>query len=71
MSPNILVDAFWEGDIFAELEASYSNPSLQYHAIGKFCLHPKDLRTIRNLALQAFEKEEETGSEIPLRIVTR
>ena len=71
VSPNILYDTFWEGDLFAELETSFSNPSLQYHAIGKFCIHPKDWRAIRNLALEAFQKEGETANEIPLRIVTR
>jgi len=35
VSPSI-IDDDWDGSIFAELQASFSNPSLRYHAIGKF-----------------------------------
>ena len=35
VSPSV-IDDDWDGSIFAELQASFSNPSLRYHAIGKF-----------------------------------
>ena len=31
-----VIDQDWDGSIFAELEASFTNPSLRYHAIGKY-----------------------------------
>jgi len=31
-----VIDQDWDGSIFAELQASFTNPSLRYHAIGKY-----------------------------------
>ena len=71
VSPNIITDQDWDGNIFAELEASFSNPSLQYHAIGKFCFKPTDKKRLQSVARKAFLLEEDNVVEIPLRIETK
>ena len=58
------------------LQASFSEPSLQYHVICKVAFPERDLGKIKELAIKAFEKEEESLTNdsympIPLRIVTR
>ena len=45
MSPCV-IDNKWDGSAFAELQASFTNPSLRYHAIGMFMFKfAKDIRT--------------------------
>jgi len=73
VSPNLLKDD-WNGDLFAELEASFSNGSLKYHVIGKFTFPKCDMDVLKELARKASEIEEEgeeDGVVIPLRIATR
>jgi len=71
VSPCVVTDNDWNGNIFAELEASFGNPTCMYHAIGKFIFPPKDLEELRALAKRAFQQENLTRSEIPLRLITR
>ena len=71
VSPNIVSCKDWNGDVFAELDASFSNKNLQYHVIGKFTFPQEDLATIRNLALTAKKEEDKKGIVIPFRIITR
>jgi len=44
------IDEEWDGSIFAELEAAFSNPSLRYHAIGKYMFHSKFCKEIAKAA---------------------
>jgi len=63
ISPNLTNSPEWTGSIFAELEASFSNPSLCYHAIGRFVFAPQDINKIKELT---------SGKLLaPMRIVTR
>ena len=48
VSPNIIKE-LWDGFLFAELEASFANPSLRYHCIGRFAFHEEDLDKIIKL----------------------
>jgi len=63
VSPNITNSPDWSGSFFAELEASFSNPSLCYHAIGRFVIKPSDLEQIRQLASGCLT--------CPMKIITR
>jgi len=63
VSPNLTDSPQWNGSIFGELEASFSNPSLCYHAIGRFVFDPKDIGRIKQLA--------SNKPRMPMRIVTR
>eukprot|EP00092_Neocalanus_flemingeri_P013687 GFUD01014760.1.p1 GENE.GFUD01014760.1~~GFUD01014760.1.p1 ORF type:complete len:1163 (-),score=280.67 GFUD01014760.1:114-3602(-) len=71
VSPSVTSAGEWNGNVFAELEASFSNPSLMYHVIGKFVFPDEDLEEIRKLASKAFHQETITRTDIPLRLVTR
>ena len=51
VSPN-LITRDWDGSLFAELEASFSLPSLRYHCIGKFSFAPEDVEKVTRLASQ-------------------
>ena len=51
VSPNLITQD-WDGSLFAELEASFSIPSLRYHAIGKFSFAPEDVEKVTRLARQ-------------------
>jgi len=63
VSPNLTNSAEWTGNIFAELETSFSNPSLCYHAIGRFAFNPKDIIKIKEIAKGKLQT--------PMRIITR
>ena len=51
VSPN-LITRDWDGSLFAELEASFSLPSLRYHAIGKFSFALEDVERVTRHASQ-------------------
>ena len=59
------------GKHFIFHQASFSNHSVMYHVIGKFIFPNKDLEQIKTLAGKAFQQENITRREIPLRLVTR
>jgi len=46
----------WDGSAFAELEASFSNPSLRYHAIGKYMFNLEFIEQIKEAATQSTSK---------------
>jgi len=70
VSPCLVNFSGWNGEIFAELEASFSNKSLSYHCIGSFFFEDKDLERIGSAACEASQSESETR-KFPLRIITR
>ena len=45
-----LVTPDWDGRIFADLEASFSQPSLRYHCVGNFMFSRDSLADITRLA---------------------
>eukprot|EP00092_Neocalanus_flemingeri_P000078 GFUD01000080.1.p1 GENE.GFUD01000080.1~~GFUD01000080.1.p1 ORF type:complete len:1171 (-),score=266.56 GFUD01000080.1:163-3675(-) len=61
VSPNLTHSPEWSGSIFAELETSFSNPSLCYHALGRFVFDSKDIKKIQEIS----------SGKLLLRIVTR
>ena len=71
VSPCIVTEEGWQGDIFAELEASFSNPSLRYHAIARFMFPKYDIDRIRDLARVANSTERQSGRSKPMRLVTK
>lgn len=60
------IETDWEDNIFAELEASFSEPSLRYHAIGRFVFN-KEYRTA---IISAAKEAEMTGGEQVMRLRT-
>ena len=52
-----IIDQNWDGSIFAELQASFSNPSLRYHAIGKYMFNSHYCNAIKEASKQAFVTE--------------
>ncbi|XP_023326537.1 uncharacterized protein LOC111699967 [Eurytemora carolleeae] len=71
VSPCSMFEKDWSGEVFAELEASFSNPSLRYHAIGMFKFPKSILEKIRDLATKAHQQEINSGNSKPMRIKTR
>merc|ERR1719186_1051173 len=71
VSPCIINSYDWTGEVFAELEASFSNASLSYHCVGSFFFDDKDLNEIIHMASQASDYETEYKTLLPLRIITR
>ena len=53
------------------MQASFSNPSLRYHAIGMFKFPKSSLEKLRDLATKAHEQEIFSGNSKPMRIKTR
>ena len=53
------------------MQASFSNPSLRYHAIGMFKFPKSSLEKLRDLATKAHEQEINSGNSKPMRIKTR
>ena len=49
VSPCIITED-WDGSIFADLEASFSHPSLRYHCVGKYMFSKDDICKILKLA---------------------
>ena len=45
-----IITLHWDGCIFADLEASFSQPSLRYHCVGKFMFSPESRGEIVTLA---------------------
>ena len=48
-----VIDNHWDGSAFAELQASFTNPSLRYHAIGKFMFNSANYKSITAAARQS------------------
>ena len=61
-----VIDNNWDGSAFAELQASFTNPSLRYHAIGKFMFNSDNYQSI----IAAARQSAVTESVNVMRIVT-
>ena len=61
----------WDGSIFAELEASFSNTSLSYHAVASFRFSDADLGELVLAGCKAQQKEAELEKPLPMRIITK
>ena len=59
VSPCIISDD-WDGAIFADLEASFAEPSLRYHCVGKYMFSKDDLCNILKLAGKC-QKSDDLG----------
>ena len=58
VSPCIVTsEAQWDGRIFADLEASFSQPSLRYHCVGKFMFCKQSRAKIARLAQDKREEK--------------
>ena len=71
VSPCIITEE-WTGSIFAELEASFAQPSLRYHCVGLFTFSKDFLWEIIQLGqrCQVKGREAESGARPLLRIRT-
>ena len=61
VSPTI-ISKDWDGAVFADLEASFAEPSLRYHCVGRFMFSRDDLSSIVRLA----ERSQQVGPRMPL-----
>lgn len=61
VSPTI-ISKDWDGAVFADLEASFAEPSLRYHCVGRFMFSRENLSAIVRLA----ERSQQVGPRRPL-----
>ena len=70
VSPCIIAPEWqWDGCIFADLEASFSQPSLRYHCVGKFMFCKESRAEIIRLAQDSKSRLAE-GKKPVLRMKT-